>query len=155
MRHTTTATAAAVLLLALTACSTTADNPPASASPKPGQNASTEQPSDEPSAPPADDSKAKLEQAVRAYSDAYFATDATKAHSLMSKRCREEAPIELYRPMVEATVEDFGKHEIETVTVDQLSGDMARVTYTYPVPTLTQKQQPWVRESGEWRYDDC
>jgi hypothetical protein len=151
MRHTTTV-AAAVLLLTLTACSTEADAPPASSSPKASAPAATEKPADKPAA---DDEEAALEKAVRAYSAAYFATDAAKAHSLMSKRCRDEAPIELYRPMVEATVATYGKHEIKTVAVDQLSGDMARVTYTYPVPTLTMKQQPWVREGGQWRNDHC
>jgi hypothetical protein len=151
MRHTTTATAAAVLLLALTACSTTADNPPSSASPKPGQNASTEQPS----TPPADDSKAKLEQAVRDYSAAYFATDTAKAYGMLSQRCAEEIPAAMYGPMVEATVKQYGVHDIKTLTVDQVSGDLARVTYTYPVPALDQKQQPWAREDGQWRYDAC
>jgi hypothetical protein len=151
MRHTTTAALAGALLLGLTACSSETDTPPPSTLPTPNQSATTEQPGE----PPADASKEELAQAVRAYSAAYFATDATKAHGLMSKRCQDEAPIELYGPMVKATVETYGKHEIKTVAVDQLSGDMARVTYTYPVPTLTQKQQPWVREGGKWRYDDC
>jgi hypothetical protein len=150
MRH-TTAAAAAVLLLTLTACSTTADNPPAAASPKPGQNASTEQPS----TPPADDGKAQLEQAVRAYSDAYFATDTAKAHGMMSARCQDKIPAEVYGPVVEASVKQYGVHDIKTFTVDQLSGDLARVTYTYAVPALDQKQQPWAREGGAWKYDGC
>jgi hypothetical protein len=150
MRHTTTA-AAAVLLLALTACSTTADNPPAAASSKAGQSAGTEQPS----TPPADDGKAQLEQAVRAYSKAYFATDTKAAHGMMSTRCQAKIPAEVYGPVVEASVKQYGVHDIKTFTVDQLSGDLARVTYTYPVPALDQKQQPWAREGGAWKYDGC
>ncbi|MEU0370628.1 hypothetical protein ABZ070_10245 [Streptomyces sp. NPDC006283] len=156
MRH-TTAAAAAVLLLALTACSTESDNPPATASPKPGQTAATEQteqPTDSQS--PADEATAKaLEQAVRAYSDAYFAADTKKAHGMMTNRCQATAPIEVYGPVVEAAVKQYGQQEIKTFAVDQLSGDLARVTYTYSVPMLDQKQQPWAREGGAWRFDGC
>ncbi|MGW7288043.1 hypothetical protein ACWGH4_21430 [Streptomyces sp. NPDC054847] len=153
MRHTTTVATAAVLLLALTACSS--ENPPSSASPKSGQNAATDQPSDEPNVPPADDSKELLEQAVRAYSAAYFATDTKKAHGMMSARCQEKIPAEVYGPVVEASVKQYGAHDIKTFAVDQLAGDLARVTYTYAVPALDQKQQPWAREDGAWRYDGC
>jgi heme-binding NEAT domain protein len=159
MRHTTTVAAAAVLLLALTGCSSdssTNDKPPtATASPSPEP---TTPPTKTPTAssdPTNTPDTAALEKAVRAYSDAYFATDTKKAHSMMSGRCQATAPIELYGPAVEATVKQYGVHPIKTLTVDQLAGDLARVTYTYAVPALNQKQQPWTREGGEWRYDAC
>lgn len=37
----------------------------------------------------------------------------------------------------------------------QVSGDLARVTYTYSVAGINQAGQSWVREDGSWRYDDC
>ncbi|TYB39699.1 hypothetical protein FXF50_04790 [Micromonospora sp. AP08] len=37
----------------------------------------------------------------------------------------------------------------------QISGDLARVTYTYDVPALNQNKEPWVREDGTWKQDDC
>ncbi|GAW50912.1 uncharacterized protein PD653_1477 [Nocardioides sp. PD653] len=36
----------------------------------------------------------------------------------------------------------------------EVSGDQARVSYTYPASAINQDREPWVRES-EWREDDC
>jgi hypothetical protein len=138
----------ALALLTLTACSGTADNPPATASPKPGASAATDKPE------PADTDRAAVEQAVRAYSAAYFKPDAAAAHRMLSARCAAKAQPAVYRALVEQT-ETLGRHEIRTLTVDQISGDMARVSYTYDVPKLSQQAQPWVREDGAWKHDAC
>jgi hypothetical protein len=37
----------------------------------------------------------------------------------------------------------------------QISSDLARATYTYDVPALNQTKEPWVREGGAWKEDDC
>ena len=37
----------------------------------------------------------------------------------------------------------------------QISGDLARVTYTYAVPALDQSAEPWTSEDGAWKQDDC
>lgn len=145
MRHTTAALTAA-LLLTLSACSES-DNPPSTPSAKPGQSAATEQ--------PAADGKAALETAVRAYSDAYFKPDTAAGHAMLSARCKEQLPAEVYGATVEAGAKAYGKQEIKSLTVDQLSGDLARVTYSYSVPLLDQKSQPWAREGGQWKYDAC
>lgn len=145
-----TRTAAAALLLAslaLAGCSTTADNPPATAASKPGASAATDK--------PADDGRAALEAAVRAYSKAYFGQDIDGAYGALSKRCAAKVSRPMYAGAIKATVGTLGKHEIKTLTVDQISGDLARVTYTYDVPKLSQSGQPWAREGGAWKYDAC
>lgn len=140
--RTRTAIAAALLLATLTACSS---DPATPAADKP--NAPAEQ--------PADNSKAQLEATVRAYSAAYFKPDTAAAYGMLSKRCAAKIPQPMYDATVKATVASLGKHEIKTLTVDQLSGDLARVTYTYDVPKLSQTGQPWAREGGVWKYDGC
>jgi hypothetical protein len=151
--RTRTVTAAAVLLLALTGCSSdsSTDDKPPTATASPSADPTTA-PSAEPSADP---DAAALEQAVRAYSTAYFATDTTKAYGMLSARCAAKIPADMYGPVIESTVKQYGVHDIKTLTVDQLAGDLARVTYTYAVPALDQKSQPWAREGGQWRYDGC
>jgi predicted outer membrane protein len=138
---------AVLATLTLAGCSQPADNPPATSAPKPGATAATEQ--------PADDGRAALEKAVRAYSTAYFGQDMDAAHGALSKRCATKIPRPMYEAAVKATVETLGKHEIKTLTVDQISGDLARVSYTYDVPKLSQSGQPWAREDGAWKYDAC
>jgi hypothetical protein len=52
--------------------------------------------------------------------------------------------------------EDDLRHVLPIVSYDaQVSGDHARVTYTYDVAALNQDAEPWVREEGFWKTDDC
>ncbi|MFF1957976.1 hypothetical protein ACFVWX_13420 [Streptomyces sp. NPDC058220] len=146
--RTRTIALAAVLLATLTACSSSDDG---KASSKTNRNKPATAPKQKPTSEDAGD----LEKAVRAYSIAYFKPDAEAAYSALSARCREEISDLVFKPVVEAAAKDYGKQEIKTLTVDQLSGDLARVSYTYSVPKLDQKQQPWAREGGVWRYDAC
>jgi hypothetical protein len=39
--------------------------------------------------------------------------------------------------------------------VAEVSGDLARVTYTYDLKAINQDAEPWVREDGKWKEDDC
>lgn len=98
---------------------------------------------------------AALEQAVRAYSDAYFKPDPHAAYALLSARCQGQTPEATYSAVITTTAAAYGHQTITTLHVDQLSGDMGRVTYTYTVPKLNQVQQPWTREGGAWHYDAC
>lgn len=146
--HTAAALAAAAALLTLTAC-TSSDKPaPAKpADPAPATSAAQ---------PKADPARAELEKAVRGYSDAYFKPDGAAAYATLSKRCQGKAgDADLFAGIVDNAAKAYGKQEIQTLTIDQLAGDMARVTYTYSVPKLNQSSQPWVREAGAWRYDGC
>ncbi|MFD6968367.1 hypothetical protein [Streptomyces sp. NPDC059949] len=148
-RHHTAATLlAAAALIALTACSTPADKPtPADPAPAASPTAA---------APTADPARADLEKAVRAYSAAYFKPDGATAYATLSKRCQGKAgDAELFAGIVDTAAKAYGKQEIQTLTIDQLAGDMARVSYTYSVPKLNQTSQPWAREGGAWKYDGC
>ncbi|MFI2209182.1 hypothetical protein [Streptomyces sp. NPDC020141] len=153
MRHTTTGAAvAAVLLLTLTACSGSGSG----ADPKTGPSAeAASTPAADPAEKAAADGTKELEAAVRAYSDAYFAPDAKAAYSMLSQRCQDAYVLEIFEPAVKAAASDYGKQEIESLTVDRAADGMARVSYTYAVPTLSQKQQPWTLEGKTWKYDAC
>lgn len=37
----------------------------------------------------------------------------------------------------------------------KISGDMARVTYTFSVKAINQTAEPWAKEGSDWHEDDC
>ncbi|MDH6228197.1 hypothetical protein [Streptomyces sp. MJP52] len=122
----------------------------------------------EPSAgngPPAADVRA-LTRGVEAYVTAYFGDDAPTALGMMSERCRgvlvHEAEHagkrgeEAYAAAVEEIAEEHGPRKATDVTVDEVSGDRARVSYRVGgLPEFGQEGQPWSREDGTWKYDAC
>ncbi|MBT2449468.1 hypothetical protein J7F03_20725 [Streptomyces sp. ISL-43] len=143
--HTITALAAAGLL-ALTGCSSSDPKPAPVDAPAP-----TSSPS-----PKVDPARVDLEKAVRAYSAAYFKPDGAAAYAALSKRCQDKAgDADVFTIIVDTAAKAYGKQEIQTLTIDQLAGDLARVSYTYSVPKLNQTSQPWAREAGTWKYDGC
>lgn len=140
-RHRAAATAAAALLtLAATACGGGNDGPPAATEP-PADNADTD--------------TAALETSVRAYTKALFEPDPDTAYDLLSSRCQDEISPADYAMQSESAHHEYGQLTIEDVTVDQLAGDMARVSYSVGVPALEREAQPWTREDGTWRWDAC
>ncbi|PWK64391.1 hypothetical protein BCL76_11535 [Streptomyces sp. CG 926] len=144
--HHTAALLATTALLALTGCA--GDPAPAKTGAAPAPASSTP--------PKADPVRAGLEKAVRAYSAAYFKPDGAAAYATLSKRCATKAgDAELFAGIVDTAAKAYGAQEIQTLTIDQLAGDMARVSYTYSVPKLNQTSQPWAREGGAWKYDGC
>ncbi|MFE6486606.1 hypothetical protein ACFVGN_27235 [Streptomyces sp. NPDC057757] len=146
MRTITTAVLAATLL-ALTACSSGSDDSSEAAD---TPAASTEQ---QPAAAP--DDTADLTAAVEAYTAAYFKGDADTTYATLSQRCQGKISPAAYAGVVEQAGADYGEQTVKTVTVDQLSGDLARVSYTVSLPKFDQDGQAWLREDGEWRYDAC
>ncbi|WP_369778846.1 hypothetical protein [Streptomyces sp. R33] len=147
-RHHLAAALAAAALLTLTGCSS--DSKPAADKP-----ADAPAPATSPS-PRIDPERAALDKAVRAYSAAYFQPDGKAAYALLSKRCQTKAGDEdVFAIVVDTAAKGYGRQELQTLTIDQLAGDMARVSYTYLVPKLNQSQQPWTREAGAWHYDGC
>ncbi|WP_433364225.1 hypothetical protein ACQPZX_33580 [Actinoplanes sp. CA-142083] len=96
-----------------------------------------------------------LKASVQAYSDAYLTGDGKTAYGLLSRRCRKRIT-----PAAFTTIVDFAKQEygsalpIKTFSA-AVSGDLARVTYTYSVKAIDQDSEPWVREDGRWHEDDC
>ncbi|MET9465814.1 hypothetical protein ABZY44_13605 [Streptomyces sp. NPDC006544] len=149
--HTAITLLAAAGLLALTACSSDSSDPaPDKGAPAPASSAPSAP------APKIDPERANLDKAVRAYSAAYFKPDGAAAYAALSKRCQDKAgDADIFAVIVDTAAKAYGKQEIQTLTIDQLAGDMARVTYTYSVPKLNQTSQPWAREGGAWKYDGC
>ncbi|SDO10379.1 nuclear transport factor 2 family protein [Lentzea jiangxiensis] len=104
------------------------------------------------SAPP---DNSALEQQVRAYSTAFLAGNGDVAYDLLSQRCKERNTRPNFVMLVQQAGKLYGPQEIRSLKVDQAAGDLARVTYTYDKAELDQRGEPWVRESGVWRIDDC
>lgn len=148
--RTTITLATAAALLALTACSSSNDDPgtPASSSP------ATEQ--QEPSITPTPADAAELTAAVQAYTTAYFKGDTDAAYATLSKRCQGKITAEVYGAVVKQAAADYGQDHAATDVKAEVSGELARVSYKVQgLPKFDQAQQPWTREGGAWKYDAC
>ena len=96
-----------------------------------------------------------LRTAVKKYSDAYLTGDATTAFNLLSARCQKRMSAAAFADIVRGARDMYGS-ALPIKTFDaQISGDLARVTYTYDVKAINQDSEPWVREDGKWHEDDC
>ncbi|GCB51734.1 hypothetical protein [Streptomyces sp. NL15-2K] len=139
-----TITLTAALLLTLTACTSDSDGK------DPGPTITT------PSAEqPAKADTTGLESAVRSYTDAYFRGDVNTVYGIVSDRCTEKITKPAMQALTDRAVGDYGHQDVKRFKVDQVSGDMARVSYGVGLPKFDQRQQPWVREGGDWKYDAC
>ncbi|MDX3643810.1 hypothetical protein [Streptomyces sp. MB09-02B] len=162
-RTTVLVAAAFIAFTALTAC--TSDDEPGDTDSKP--SAAARQPSATPSRSATSDADtgdtAGLEAAVRAYTAAYFANDPDTTHGMLSARCQKRitragmAALTERAEQTERAVGDSEPKDVKRFEVDGIStsGDEARVSYGVGMPKFDQKQEPWVREAGVWRYDDC
>ncbi len=103
------------------------------------------------------DDAAELEDAVRAYTEAFFAPDPDAAYDLLSARCRETIDEEAYTTTLEDGAGRYGELTVESFTVEEMDGGAARVTYGVGEPEIDQQllAQPWTREEGGWRWDAC
>lgn len=101
------------------------------------------------------DDTAALESSVRAYTKALFSGDGPTGYKLLSERCKKEMTPAQFQTMSDQGHNDYGSLEIKTISVDQISGDLARVSYGVGVPQFERKAQPWAREDGTWRWDAC
>ena len=148
MRTRATITLAAALLLPLTACSSSDDG-----AAEPGSSATSEQ---QPSTTPTPADAAELTAAVQAYTAAYFKGDTDKAYGALTDRCQGKVTPEAYGAVVKKFAADYGPDHPATDVQADVSGSLARVTYKVKgLPKLDQKQQPWAREGGAWKYDAC
>ncbi|WP_371580063.1 hypothetical protein [Streptomyces sp. NBC_01314] len=143
----------AATLLALTAC--TSDDEPGSADDKPSASAEPSVGAWQPSATPSPADTAGLEAAVREYTAAYFANKPDTTHGMLSARCKKRITLAGMAALTERAVGDYGPQDVKRFEVDEMSGDVARVSYGVGMPKFDQKQEPWTREAGVWRYDDC
>jgi hypothetical protein len=97
----------------------------------------------------------ELRLAVQGYSDGFLGGDPTVAYQYFSARCKEKVSLSYFTGIVAAAKTTYG-NVLPIVSYDaQVSGDLARVTYTYDVGALNQEAEPWVREEGLWKTDDC
>jgi hypothetical protein len=104
---------------------------------------------------PAIDDRAELTAAVRAYSDAYLGGRAEEAHGLLSTRCRERIDPNVFAFATAEARRLYGSARMTDLNIGTLEGTLARVTYRYDNPAIDQAAEPWVKEGGRWRQDDC
>jgi hypothetical protein len=96
-----------------------------------------------------------LKAAVQAYSDAFLTGDGKTAYGLLSQQCRKRTTLAEFSSMLDTAKQLYGSAlPIETFSAS-ISGDLARVTYTYTIKAINQDHEPWVREDGDWHEDDC
>jgi hypothetical protein len=96
-----------------------------------------------------------LRAAVQGYSDGFLGGDPAMAYDYFSTRCQAKVSLAYFTGIVMAAKVTYGSALPITSYDAQVSGDLARVTYAYDVPALNQTDEPWSRESGAWKQDDC
>ncbi|WP_182347803.1 hypothetical protein [Tomitella gaofuii] len=93
---------------------------------------------------------------METYSDAYLTGDADAGYALLSQRCQHRIGKAEFVVMTAMAVDLYGGAALPMTSYNvHRSGDLARVTYTYATSDLDQESEPWVREGGHWRQDDC
>lgn len=152
-RHTAAAMAAAAALGLLTACGGT-DNKPATTT----AGVQSAPPADVPasvSSNPDGEARAALTKAVQDYTAALFEGDVA-GYDALSARCKKAMPKGTWLTMATAAHHDYGSQKATNVKVDQLAGDLARVSYgAGSIPQFDRTSQSWTREGGTWRWDAC
>lgn len=95
-----------------------------------------------------------VDDAVRSYTAAFLSGNGDKAYDLLSARCQSVLSREQLRKVSAAAAVLYGQARMISLT-SQVHGDHATVTYRFDQPAIDQENQPWVLESGAWRYDHC
>ena len=121
------------------------DASPPSASPSPLK---TEQPQVPPRI-------GELRAAVQSYSNAYLTGDVVGSRSLLSERCKIRVGPGEWAAAVKVAGQKYGNALPIDAYDAQVSGDVARVSYTFTVAALDQSRQRWVHEGGRWHDDGC
>jgi hypothetical protein len=103
----------------------------------------------------ATDIAANLRAAVEAYSAAYLSGDGATAYAMLSMRCRSLHSKDEYISLTALAKQMYGNQPVRTFGIDSRSGNTARVTYTFDNHDIDQTNEPWVREVGFWKEDDC
>ncbi|MFC8945923.1 nuclear transport factor 2 family protein [Streptomyces rochei] len=151
MRTRATITLAAALALAVTGCSSGDDSDDAA----PATSAASSPAAGQTPAPDEGTATAELEESVRTYTRALFSGDAT-GYDTLSARCKKSMTKASWVGMAKAARQQYGEQQATDVKVDQMSGDLARVSYgAGNIPQFEREGQPWVREDGAWRWDAC
>jgi hypothetical protein len=101
------------------------------------------------------DPRAELYQAVANYSDAYLAGQGGTAYGMLSARCQQRVAQPEYVGASQLAQSVYGNQLISTLNIDDVSGNLARVSYTYPNSSINQLSEPWIYENNAWKQDDC
>lgn len=151
-RPTSLAAVITVLAMTLASCSDTDSSPKQSAASAP-QPSATGTPGASPTTQAAS-TEQDLRDAATAYSDG-FLTGKPETYDLLSSRCQSRVSEQEFGNILEMASATYGG-ALPFETFDAtISGDLARVSYTYSVPAINQESEPWVREDGAWKQDDC
>ena len=157
MRTVTLAAAAGIMSICLTACGSGSSSvdPDSLATTGPA-SPSVSSPSHPVRTTPApQDDQAELKAAVQAYSDAFLTGKPLASYALLSQRCRARMSLSHWTGLITAAKAQYGTAlPIKSFHAD-ISGDLARATYTYDVAAINQDAEPWVKEAGHWKEDDC
>jgi hypothetical protein len=95
-----------------------------------------------------------VEDAVRSYSGAFLSGQGEKAAVMLSTRCDSPALRTQIIQAATAAPALYGQARMVSIT-PTVDGERATVTYRFDQPAIDQENQPWVLESGAWRYDKC
>lgn len=138
-------------LISLTACGNSTQAPSASptASNSPSEAITVSTPSPTPVI-----KKESPKANVEAYSHYFLTGYGYKAYTLLSKRCASKMDKNYFEGLTLAAKQQFGDMPILTYS-EKVSGNSAKVTYTYRDNRISQSEQPWVKENGQWKYDQC
>ncbi|MEU6649498.1 hypothetical protein ABZ904_08625 [Streptomyces sp. NPDC046900] len=144
--------AAAVLLLAVTGCSSNDSSDDAA----PASSSTASSTASSPAAEePTTDDTASLVQAVKDYTAALFSSSKS-GYDALSARCKKQMTKTEWIATAEQAHQQYGSQKATGVKVDQLSGDLARVSYgAGNIPQFEREAQSWTREGGTWRWDAC
>lgn len=96
----------------------------------------------------------ELRDAVEAYSDAFLTGDAS-AYEILSPRCRDRFSADQFEVLLDTAKSLYGSALVIRSFSAEVSGALARATYTYDVSVINQSAEPWTREAGESKQDDC
>jgi hypothetical protein len=99
--------------------------------------------------------RAALTQAVNRYLTAVFTDDVDTAYDGMSARCAGLQTRDATAAQLQGVQQTYGRLTVKSMSIDQISGDLARVSYDVGVPAVRRTGTPWTREGGQWKYDAC
>ncbi|SDH14690.1 hypothetical protein [Klenkia brasiliensis] len=143
-------------LLGLAGCGSTPEESAAATSSIPaGTSTSSESTSTSSAATSSEPAQDGLRDAVQSYSNAFLTGDAVAAYDLFTVRCKDRTSLAQFTGIVAAASQLYGSALPITSYSAEVSGNLARVTYTYDVSAINQTSEPWAREEGQWKQDDC
>lgn len=105
---------------------------------------------------PAHGQPARLRVDAQAYTNAYITADLNAAWDLLSTRCQAFIGRHHFDSnSIDANYTYGQPHQITTFYA-HVHGRRAELTYSFAdAPGLDKTAQPWVRQRGAWRNDDC